>query len=108
MRDTEFGTNSETLWNATWCQVAGYNRLNTPLLQEQKEDIWLSPMTKAPTPTEKSKKQHDNTARPPKNFDYTTIADRLGTVSWSNDSHPTGMVKPINGIPTFPLTVKAL
>ena len=29
-----------------------------------------------------------------KHFDYTTIADWLGTVSWSNDSHPTGVVKP--------------
>ena len=41
-----------------------------------------------------------------KTFDYTTIADRLKTVSWSNDSHPTGGVKPIYGIPTFPLTAK--
>ena len=30
-------------------------------------------MTKAPTPTEKFKKQHDNT----NNADYTTIADQL-------------------------------
>ena len=29
------------------------------------------------------------------NFDYTTIADRLRTVSWSNNSHPTGVVKPV-------------
>ena len=28
-------------------------------------------MTKAPTPTEKSKKQRENTKTPPKNFDYT-------------------------------------
>ena len=27
---------------------------------EKKEDIWLSHMTKAPTPIEKSKKQRDN------------------------------------------------
>ena len=38
-----------------------------------------------------------------KNFEYTTIADRLRTVSWSNDSHPTGVAKPVYGIPTFPL-----
>ena len=43
-----------------------------------------------------------------KNFDYTTIADRLRTVSWGNDSHPTGVVKPVYGIPTFPLTAKVL
>ena len=35
-------------------------------------------MTKAPTPTEKSKEQSDNSH---KNFDYTTIADPLRTVS---------------------------
>ena len=29
--------------------------------QEKKEEIWLSPMTKTPTPTEKSQKQGDNT-----------------------------------------------
>ena len=40
-------------------------------------------MIKAPTPTEKSKKQRDNT----KNATKTTIADRLRTVSWGNDTH---------------------
>ena len=50
-------------------------------------------MTKAPTPTEKSKKQRDNNkTNATKNFDYITIADRLRTFSWSNGSHPTGVV----------------
>ena len=42
-----------------------------------------------PIPTENSKtnEQHKNAT---KNFDYTTIADRLRTVSWSDNSHPTG------------------
>ena len=65
-------------------------------------------MTKAPTPTEKLKKatwQHKNAT---KNFDYRTIADRPKTVSWGNDSHPTGVVKPVYDIPTFPLTEKAV
>ena len=35
------------------------------------------------------KKRHQN-------FHYTTIADWLRTVSWSNSSHPTGVVKPVN------------
>ena len=30
-----------------------------------------------------------------KNVDYTTIADRLRTVSRSNNSHPIGVVKPV-------------
>ena len=45
--------------------------------------------------------QHKNAN---KTFDYTTIADRLRTVSWGNDSHPTGVVKPVSGIPTLSIT----
>ena len=41
-------------------------------------------------------------------FDYTTIADRLRTVSWSNSSHPTGVVKPVYERSTFPLTATAV
>ena len=75
-------------------------------LKEKKKEIWLSPKTKPPMTTEnsKTKRQHTNAT---KNFDYTTIADRLRTVSWSK-SHPTGVVKPVNGYPTFPLTEKAV
>ena len=40
-----------------------------------KKEIWLRPMTKAPTPTEKSKKQCENTKTPPK----TSISQRLRT-----------------------------
>ena len=63
-------------------------------LREKGRDMTQS-MTKAHKPTEKSKKQHDNTKSPPKLFDYTMIADRLRAVSWSNNSHPTGVVKPV-------------
>ena len=65
-------------------------------------------MTKAPTPTEKSKKHRDNIKNATKNFDYTAVADRLRTVSWSNSSHPTGVVKPIYERSTFSLTTTAL
>ena len=44
-------------------------------IQEKKEEIWLSPMTKAPTPTVKSKMQYDNTKAPPK----TSITQGLRT-----------------------------
>ena len=59
---------------------------------DKKEGIWPSPMTKAPTPTEMSKGQSDNADNATKKFDKTAIADRLRTVSWSNYSHPTGVV----------------
>ena len=39
------------------------------LYVEKKEEIWLSPMTKAPTPTEMSKGQSDNTNNATKKFD---------------------------------------
>ena len=37
--------------------------------EKKKEEIWLSPMTKAPTPTEMSKGQTDNTNNATKKFD---------------------------------------
>ena len=38
-------------------------------IKRKKEEIWLSPMTKAPTPTEMSKGQSDNTNNATKKFD---------------------------------------
>ena len=64
-------------------------------------------MPKTLTPSENSKKQSDNTKNATK-LDYTTIADRLKTASWSNDTHTTGVVKPVNWIPTLPLIAKAV
>ena len=46
-------------------------------------------MTEVHTPTEMSKGQSDNTNNTTKKFDYTAVADRLRTVSWSNYTHPT-------------------
>ena len=69
--------------------------------QEEKEEIWLSPMTKAPTPTEMSKGQSDNTTKRHKKFDYTAVVDRLRTVSWSNYGHPTGVINLVYG-PNLP------
>ena len=76
-------------------------------MEKKKKEIWLSHMTKPPIPTENSKTKGQLT-NATKNFDYTTIADRLRTVSWSNNSHPTGVVKPVYGYQTFPLTTKAV
>ena len=68
--------------------------------KEKKEEIWLSPMTKPHTPTEMSKGQSDNINNATKKFDYTAVADRLRTVSWSNYSHPTGVVNRFTGPPS--------
>ena len=80
----------------------------TPMSEEKKEEIWLSTMTKAPYIHRKIQKatwQHKNAT---KNFDYTAIADRLRTVSSSNNNHPTGVVKPVYERSTFPLTATAV
>ena len=80
-------------------------------------------MKNAPTPTEKSQTQRDSYEKKPYNtekskntmwqhknaikvFDYTKIADRLRTVSMSNDSHLNCMAKPVYGITTFPIPAK--
>ena len=72
------------------------------------EEIWLSRMTKAPTLTEKSKRQRDNIKDATKNFDFSAIADRPRTVSWTNSSHSTGVVKPVSERSTFSLTETAV
>ena len=44
-----------------------------------------------------------------KRHQKTSITQRLRTelgLSWCNDSQLTDVVKPVNGIPTFPLTAK--
>ena len=52
-------------------EIKGWNHN----LSEKKEDIWLSLVTKAPTPTEKSEKQRDSIKKLPK----TLITQRLQT-----------------------------
>ena len=64
-------------------------------------------MTNALTPTENSNKKSDDTIlNATKNLIYTTTADWPRTVKLSNDSHPTGVVKTVCAIQTFPLTSK--
>ena len=75
--------------------------------KEKKKEIWPSPMTKPPIPTENSKTKGQHTQTPPK----TSITQRLRTDlgrSVGVTSNPTGVVKPVYGIPTFPLTAKAV
>ena len=47
-------------------------------IQEKKEEIWLSPVTKTPTPTEQSKKQRDNIKTPPKTLITQLLRTDLG------------------------------
>ena len=72
-------------WQWSWWHTLTHCTFLKILPQEKKKEIWLSPMTKTLTPTEnpKTNGQHKIAT---KNFDYITIADRLRTVSWSNNS----------------------
>ena len=56
----------------------------------------------------KQKIKKRTTSKRHQNFDYKTIADRLRTVSWRNNKHPTGIIKPVNGYPTFPPTTEEM
>ena len=61
------------------------------LNKEKKKEVWLSPMTEASKPTANSATNWQH-----KNFNYTTIADRVRTVSWRNNSYLASVVKPGN------------
>ena len=58
-------------------------------------------MTKAPTPTEKSKKQRENTKTPPKTPMTQRLRTDLGRSVGVTIATQTGVVKPVYGIPTL-------
>ena len=55
-----------------------YRQVSKMLFYEKKEEIWLSPVTKTPTPTEQSKKQRDNIKTPPKTLITQLLRTDLG------------------------------
>ena len=91
------------LENIRILELYSHNYIGLPdlkkLTREKGRDL-TSLMTKA-LHQQKTLKSNVTT----QNFDYITTAGRLRTGSWSNKSHPTGVVKPVYGILTFPLTV---
>ena len=52
-------------------------------------------MTKSLYTNRKLKENNVTNQKRHQNLDYATIADRLRTSSWGNNSHPTGVVKPV-------------
>ena len=75
---------------------------------KKKEDILVSFISKILTCAENVKKAEGQFKTAPKTKDYTTIADQLRSVSWSDDIIQAGVDKPVYGIPTFPLASKAV
>ena len=57
--------------------------------------LWQKPLHQ-----QKCQKGKVTTQQHTKKFDYTAVADRLRTVSWSNYSHPTGVVNRFTGPPS--------
>ena len=68
-----------------------------PRREEWRDLTWV--LWKNSLHPQKNPKSNVNTQKP--------IVDRLRMVSLGNDSHPACVVKPVHGIPTFPLTAKA-
>ena len=75
--------------------------------REKNEEIRHSLMAKAPTPTEKSK-ERDNTKTPPKTSITQQLRTDFGRSVKGNDGQLTSVIKLVYGIPTFPLTTKAV
>ena len=67
-------------------------KCNTMYKRKRKISDWVKWQKKTLTPTKKSNKEKWQHKRATKNFDYTTIADDIRTVSWSDDSHPAEVV----------------
>ena len=78
------------------------------ITREKGSDLNQSDDKSSYTHEKKNKKatwKHNNAI---KNFDYTTIVDWIRTVSGSENSHPTIIVKPFYERSTFPLTTTAV
>ena len=79
-----------------------------PSATKQKGRDLTQSYDKRPYTHKKSRTHSDIIKNATKNFDYTTIVDRLRTVSRGNSSHPTGVVKRVLWAPTYPLTATAV
>ena len=81
------------------CQAEYYRKLHC---NEKKEEILLSPMSKAHLPTGNSKRQSDHKKNTTKQFEFTTIEERVRTTSRSDYRYPTVVVYLFAGL-TLPL-----
>ena len=90
-------------------KTSQFGKKPNSVIKEKGKDLTQSydKFLKAPTTAEISKGQSDTTNNATKKFDYTAVADRLRTVSWSNYGHPTGVVNRFTS-PTFPLPATAV
>ena len=94
--------------NWFWCKNSSVSLWNRTVYCEKERKRYDSVLWQKPLQQQKIPKSKLTTQTRHQNLDYTTIAGRLRTVSWSNDSHPTSVVKPVYGIRTFPLITKRI
>ena len=76
-------------------------------MKREKERNLSQSNDKSPDTDWKIQKSKFTTQKRNQDFDCTTIADQLRTVIWGDDNHKIRVVKPVYGIPTFPLTATA-
>ena len=81
----------QTLVDFIWLQIEIFNRIWARREKGRYPTQSYDKSSYTDRKIQKATLQHKNAT---KNFDYTTIADRLRTASWGNNSHPTGLVKP--------------
>ena len=72
-------------------------------IQREKERGVTQSYDEKPYSNRKLTQPINNTKNVTKTFDYTTIAGRLRTVSWSNNSHQTCVVKPGLKVTNLPI-----
>ena len=75
---------------------------------EKKEEIWLSPVTKTPAPTEQSKKQRDNIKTPPKTLITQLLRTDLGRSVGVTAVTQLVWLNRVYERSTFPLTAKVV
>ena len=100
-------TNNQRSRSLRPCLWGGLNTARHVVPGEKGRDLTQS-YDKSPCTNRKFQKSTWQRKNTTKNFDYTTIADRLNMVNCSNDSYITGVVKPVYKVPTFLLTAKAV
>ena len=92
---------SKFKFNSWYVNLLSMNKTK-PFVEKKEKDLTRS-YDKSPYTHRKIEKATWQHKQRHQNFDD-TIEDSLRTVSWSNSSHPTAVVKPVNGCPTFQQT----
>ena len=94
----------------SWLLIWNRERREPLLTKRKKESDLTQSYDKSPYTSRNVKRAGKGTTQttPQKNFDYTAIADRLRTVSWSNYGHPSSFSMNIEKGVLIPQVIEAL